>query len=137
MSAEAPEDRLEPSPPTRRRALREMLDHLRPPRVGLRHETIDQRQEDGLLRGEVEVEARAGDARAAGQVIYGDLLRRALLEQPLGRREDRGLPLLAADPRRAPPASSPARRACPRCGLGGCRARAHRLRHYTLAVRLV
>src|SRR5262249_6797570 len=53
------------------------------PGVRFRDDPFEQREQHRVLRWEVEVEGRAGDPRALGQVIDGDLGERAVLQQPL------------------------------------------------------
>ena len=59
-------------------------------------EAVEQRQQHRLLGGEVEVEGRPRYARAAREVVDGDVVQRALPEQALSRLEDRAFALLAA-----------------------------------------
>ena len=69
--------------------------------VRMLNQRIQQRHEDGLLGREVEVERRAGQAGALGQVVDGDVGELPLLQQPDGGAEDRGLPVVAGRARGA------------------------------------
>ncbi len=78
------------------------------PRDGVRlgDHPVQQGEQDGVLRGEVEVEGRPGDARAAGQVVDRDRRERLDRQQPLGRGEDRELAVVTGRPHRASAAGS-------------------------------
>ena len=68
--------------------------------VRLGRHPVEQGEQHGVLGREVEVEGRAGDAGAAGEVVDGDGGQRPLGEQPLGRGEDRQLAVVARGARR-------------------------------------
>jgi hypothetical protein len=60
----------------------------------IHHHAVQQREEHGLLGGEVEVERRPGQARALGQVVDRDVGELAGLQQPFGGAQDGSLAVL-------------------------------------------
>jgi hypothetical protein len=90
-------DRPLPALPRAGRRLSEGRAHRR---VRLGHDAVEQGEQDGVLRREVEVEGGPGDPRAACEVVDGDRAQRALGQQPLGRGQDRQLAVVAGGPDR-------------------------------------
>ncbi len=88
-----------PTRKARRGSVVQVVDGTVEAGVGKLNQRIQQRHEDGFLGREVEVERRAGQAGALGQVVDGDVGELLLLQQADGGGENGGLPVIAGRPR--------------------------------------